>query len=135
MYAFNSAAIFSPGHPYIESTTVLSDTGSNVELGAFFTTKRLLHAQNSLTLFIYNTPRGNQYGTKLIRNGNETNKKRSGSEIKTLRRTIVLRIWNGNFILTATVQSCIYMYTRKKTRANSTDKGCSKGCLVQQNVK
>ena len=25
MYAFNSAAIFSPGHPYIESTTVLSD--------------------------------------------------------------------------------------------------------------
>ena len=26
MYAFNSAAIFSPGHPYIESTTVLSDT-------------------------------------------------------------------------------------------------------------
>ena len=27
MYAFNSAAIFYPGHPYIESTTVLSDTG------------------------------------------------------------------------------------------------------------
>ena len=27
MYAFNSAAIFSPGHPYIESTTVLSDYG------------------------------------------------------------------------------------------------------------
>ena len=27
MYAFNSAAIFSPGHPYIESTTVLSDKG------------------------------------------------------------------------------------------------------------
>ena len=26
MYAFNSAAIFLPGHPYIESTTVLSDT-------------------------------------------------------------------------------------------------------------
>ena len=26
MYAFNSGAIFSPGHPYIESTTVLSDT-------------------------------------------------------------------------------------------------------------
>ena len=26
MYAFNSAAIFYPGHPYIESTTVLSDT-------------------------------------------------------------------------------------------------------------
>ena len=25
MYAFNSAAIFYPGHPYIESTTVLSD--------------------------------------------------------------------------------------------------------------
>ena len=25
MYAFNSAAIFLPGHPYIESTTVLSD--------------------------------------------------------------------------------------------------------------
>ena len=25
MYAFNSAAIFSPGHLYIESTTVLSD--------------------------------------------------------------------------------------------------------------
>ena len=25
MYAFNSAAIFPPGHPYIESTTVLSD--------------------------------------------------------------------------------------------------------------
>ena len=25
MYAFNLAAIFSPGHPYIESTTVLSD--------------------------------------------------------------------------------------------------------------
>ena len=25
MYAFNSAAIFFPGHPYIESTTVLSD--------------------------------------------------------------------------------------------------------------
>ena len=24
--AFNSAAIFLPGHPYIESTTVLSDT-------------------------------------------------------------------------------------------------------------
>ena len=28
MYAFNSAAIFFPGHPYIESTTVLSDTSS-----------------------------------------------------------------------------------------------------------
>ena len=28
MYAFNSAAIFYPGHPYIESTTVLSDTPS-----------------------------------------------------------------------------------------------------------
>ena len=28
MYAFNSAAIFSPGHPYIESTTVLSDVYS-----------------------------------------------------------------------------------------------------------
>ena len=26
MYAFNSAAIFYPGHPYIESTTVLADT-------------------------------------------------------------------------------------------------------------
>ena len=26
MYAFNLAAIFYPGHPYIESTTVLSDT-------------------------------------------------------------------------------------------------------------
>ena len=26
MCAFNSAAIFYPGHPYIESTTVLSDT-------------------------------------------------------------------------------------------------------------
>ena len=25
MYAFNTAAIFPPGHPYIESTTVLSD--------------------------------------------------------------------------------------------------------------
>ena len=25
MYAFNSAAIFLPGHPYIESTTILSD--------------------------------------------------------------------------------------------------------------
>ena len=25
MYTFNSAAIFYPGHPYIESTTVLSD--------------------------------------------------------------------------------------------------------------
>ena len=25
MYTFNSAAIFLPGHPYIESTTVLSD--------------------------------------------------------------------------------------------------------------
>ena len=25
MCAFNSAAIFYPGHPYIESTTVLSD--------------------------------------------------------------------------------------------------------------
>ena len=30
MYAFNSAAIFLPGHPYIESTTVLSDTGASV---------------------------------------------------------------------------------------------------------
>ena len=26
MYAFNLAAIFLPGHPYIESTTVLSDS-------------------------------------------------------------------------------------------------------------
>ena len=25
MYAFNLAAIFYPGHPYIESTTILSD--------------------------------------------------------------------------------------------------------------
>ena len=29
MYAFNSAAIFLPGHPYIESTTVLSDISEN----------------------------------------------------------------------------------------------------------
>ena len=28
MHAFNSAAIFSPGHPYIESTTILSDNVS-----------------------------------------------------------------------------------------------------------
>ena len=36
MYAFNSAAIFYPGHPYIESTTVLSDNNgqSNVILMA-----------------------------------------------------------------------------------------------------
>ena len=27
MVAFNSAAIFLPGHPYIESTTVISDKG------------------------------------------------------------------------------------------------------------
>ena len=26
MYTFNTGAIFSPGHPYIESTTVLSDS-------------------------------------------------------------------------------------------------------------
>ena len=30
MYAFNSAAIFLPGHPYIESTTVLSDTATSI---------------------------------------------------------------------------------------------------------
>ena len=30
MYAFNSAAIFLPGHPYIESTTVLSDKNKNI---------------------------------------------------------------------------------------------------------
>ena len=38
MYAFNSAAIFSPGHPYIESTTVLSDDERDSN------TKRLLTA-------------------------------------------------------------------------------------------
>ena len=34
MYAFSSAAIFSPGHPYIESTTVLSDN-SNIIYSTF----------------------------------------------------------------------------------------------------
>ena len=29
MYVFNLAAFFSPGHPYIESTTVLSDITSS----------------------------------------------------------------------------------------------------------
>ena len=34
MYAFNSAAIFPPGHPYIESTTVLSDNHQNFHLSS-----------------------------------------------------------------------------------------------------
>ena len=33
MHAFNSAAIFLPGHPYIESTTVLSDTPNKLVHG------------------------------------------------------------------------------------------------------
>ena len=32
MYTFNSAAIFPPGHPYIESTTVLSDNTHTIIL-------------------------------------------------------------------------------------------------------
>ena len=92
-------------------------TGSNVEIGAFFAVKRPLHAQNSPTLFIHT--RGNQHGTKRIRNGNETNAKRNGNETNAKRsgngiKTIVLRIQNRNFILTATVHvRCNYppMYT------------------------
>ena len=38
MYAFNSAAIFSPGHPYIESTTVLSDSKSIINARSVFIT-------------------------------------------------------------------------------------------------
>ena len=36
MYAFNSAAIFLPGHPYIESTTVLSDGEAHKDHHNFF---------------------------------------------------------------------------------------------------
>ena len=35
MYTFNSAAIFFPGHPYIESTTVLSDSQPYVTSSIF----------------------------------------------------------------------------------------------------
>ena len=40
MYAFNSAAIFSPGHPYIESTNVLSDHAFHHEIGVQYTVLR-----------------------------------------------------------------------------------------------
>ena len=41
MYAFNLAAIFYPGHPYIESTTVLSDNQKEDEHSGVYVSWRL----------------------------------------------------------------------------------------------
>ena len=46
MYAFNSAAIFLPGHPYIESTTVLSDNQKEDEYSGVYVSWRLTTLAN-----------------------------------------------------------------------------------------